>query len=253
MNFSEIINYNSLKEGYDISANEIRCIFLDQKTSQIILATDGNDQLTITAHDVAWLAWGIKSNYLFFHERFKIGCNYRNDINGGGSQLIEVGKIKDGKNIFRGSSDYQNLLFSAFYEQQFRQEEWIYEADLYMDGPKDYGPVINRGRKKFCVESIRIHVKGHEGLLSWVNQISAPMTIELNRLSQPHANLEEWVSSGLDMIVQCYPHPHYCPNVAIIPNNKLQEHLSSSITLERLKTIFVCSKCGRKRARLAPF
>lgn len=57
-----------------------------------LIAQGKTGQLEITCRDLASTAWGIYTNSILFLHKFGINVRYRQDINGGGAQLVEIGK-----------------------------------------------------------------------------------------------------------------------------------------------------------------
>ncbi len=199
--------------------------------------------LKITCRDLASTAWGIYTNGIFFRHKFGIDARYRQDINGGGAQLVEIGR--------GGVYDEMDCTIRVIFSRHIKSD-WIYEADLMMDGRKDYHPTRNLGKTKFGAEFAQINITDPEELLAWINGSYVPWVRELSRISKPHSTLLEWVESGLNMGVRCSD--FFCENeVKVIPNNDLKKYLTSGATLENLREKLACSKCGRSRPRVAPF
>lgn len=207
----------------------------------------------ITCRDLGSAAWGIYSNSQFFRFRFGVAAQYRNDLNGGGSQEVVVHRTRpeDDLSIFGGIVRDENTILTVIFSHR-RAEDWIYEASLLMDGRKDYEPVRNLGTAKFGVEQADIYMAEPGEILAWINGSYLPWTQELSRVCQPHATLSEWVESDLDMGIRCAERT--CANgVKVMANSALREHLASGATLETLRERLACTTCGRRRPRLAPF
>lgn len=200
-------------------------------------------QIEITCRDLALTAWGISKNSAFFRHKFDIQSRYNNDFNGGGNQLVEIGR-----DLTYGKKDCTlTAVFSSY-----GGGKSIYEADLIMDGRKDYHPTKNHGKHKFGANAVVIYITDPEELLTWVNDSYLPWKNELSRLSKPHSSLLEWVEAGLNMGVKCAD--FFCANeVKVIQNNDLKKYMISGVTLRGLTERFVCSKCGKRSPRVMPF
>ncbi len=243
MKYSEIIIDPKLtkRDGFT-SPN---CVRLTEKPcpSLIVKNKNKNNKFYISCRDLCSLSWNIYQNSIFFQINFSLYASYCRDLNGGGSQRIEIYSNKD-----RSDND---LEFTAFFSQYF-EDDWIYEADLFMDGRKDYHPTINRGKSKFGGVDARINKLDPDEILNWVNEGYLLWVDEISRISQPHSTLLEWVDSGLSMGVKCST--MYCRDeVKVIKNDDLKKFISYGATLEDLGKRLVCLKCGHRNPRIAPF
>ena len=129
---------------------------------------------------------------------------------------------------------------------------WIYEANLIMDGRKDYEPSVNHGKRKFCASSARINVFNPAELLDWINNCYMPWQEQLYRCALPHGTLAEWVSSRTDMLVKC-SNLECCSPFMVLPEKKLSEYLSSGLDLGALRSKLTCSFCRRREPDVFPF
>lgn len=208
-----------------------------------LIVRNDNETLEISCSDIASVAWGIYKNVVSFRKRFGIDAVYSDDFNGGGEQSIELAK---GKCI--GHEDFfLRAIFSHFGESNS-----IYEADLRMDGSRDYHPTRNLGRTKFFARLVVIDMANPPDVLEWVNESYLHWRSELARLSEPHSNLAEWAESRLDMAVKCRNFSCVRDH-KIIPNSELKVFASSGISLEDLQSKLVCRECGQRGPWVSPY
>lgn len=216
---------------------------LTTRLNQSVFLKGDTGSLEISCRDFASTAWNIYQNSTFFQHKHDIGTWYRDDTNGGGDQLLE---------IFRnGSHTRENVFFIVSFSVT-DGDDWVYEADLKMDGRKDYHPTVNHGKRKFGGNSIKIYASDSNELLSWINENYLSWVDELSRISRPHSTLSEWVDSGLDMGVRCSD--FYCNNnLKVIPNSDLMEYLKFGLTMVQLMERLACSTCRKRHPRVSPF
>lgn len=208
-----------------------------------LIVSNVSETLEITCRDIASVAWGIYSNSLSFQQRFGIVARYSDDFNGGGDQSLEIGK---GEHVF-----FENYVIRVIYSR-FGEGNFVYEADLLMDGSKDYHPTRNLGKTQFFADRVFVDIADPDDVLTWINESYVKWREHLTRICEPHSTLREWVDSHLDMAVKCADYT--CNNeVRIIPNNDLKPYVTAGVTLEDLQNRLVCARCKRRRPRIAPF
>lgn len=222
--------------------SENKGVRLHEKEGPNLVVVGPAGRLEITCRDLSVLTWGIYQNAASFRKRFGIFAKYRDDIDGSGRQLIEVGDA--------GSKDPDDFLITAIFSTS-HPEDWIYEADLMRDGIRDYHQTKNLGKHRFGADYIQVNIPDPNELLFWINESYLPWFEELSRLSKPHGTLAEWVASGLDMNVRCSG--LFCENTTkVIPLDNLKKLLASGATLETLRERLVCSTCGKQHPTVSP-
>lgn len=225
----------------DIENDITGIVNVSGKSNPIVVRRKGVGK-EISCQDFASLAWGMLSNSHSFLHRFSVQCSLNQDFNGSGMQKLEVCRV----GVPSDEYPILSVLFEACWEVG-----WIYEANLIMDGRKDYEPPINRGKHKFCVRSARINVYNSTGMLEFVNDNYIPWEEQLYRCGLPHATLAEWASSRVDMLIKC-SNPLCSSPYKVLPTMKLQEFFSSGLDLSMLRTRLTCSVCRRNEPHVFP-
>ncbi|MBP7818248.1 MAG: hypothetical protein KA085_19180 [Phenylobacterium sp.] len=203
---------------------------------ETIKLNDGPSPQEISCDDIAKLALAMHDHTYFFSLRRGLSIRFSRDLNGSGTQ---------GLYITRESDEAASKLIVVIFEPRSKNDDnFLYEADLLMDGRKDYDPTINRGKCGFvaCMAETRI---------DWNSDETVQWRSDIDRLSRSPNTLTGWIEADLEMLVRCGT--RYCYQNAILTRSDLTRHVAAGLSLEDLKTRLKCTKCGTRGARVMAF
>lgn len=191
------------------------------------------DYLNIDARELAQMSVVFYENSSFFKENHGIVVQYRSDTNGSGNQSRKFEVLDEsGGLIFKCDMNFMPT----------RESEFVYEADLFTDQRKDYDPVVNRGRRRFDVENLKLTFYGKRMMCDWISEAYPTVKEHAELLGPVRADLISWTEAGLDMKVTCANYS--CRHVSIIPNNNLLSYRRDGEVLASLRKKLTCCKCG---------
>lgn len=194
----------------------------------------------ITCDDIARLAVAMHESRLFFIHRHGLKLDFCRDLNGSGTQALTItpsglGKVPDWT---------LEAVFSPV-----NSGDYIYQADLLVDGRKDYDPVMNRGKHGFRADRVHMRVSPPDIVSDWLVGNYLIWESELDKVQLPHSTLEEWVGNGFHMWVICQD--VFCHR-SVLPNDRLKEFADAGLSLEELNSKMRCTQCGKRGARVKP-
>ena len=206
------------------------------------LGNDGATPQKITNDEIARFALAIYKHSWFFSLRRGLSIRFSSDLNGSGTQGLFIKKEKE--------ETGPPYLIDVVFTQTFTKDcEFLYEADLWMDGRKDYEPGQNKGKHRFRARSAAMQI-------DWIGDEAQQWRLDIERLSRSPDTLTGWIADDLEMLVICQS----CSvsyflgrKPAILTNNDLQRHVSAGLSLEDLKIRLKCSECGKRRAHVSVF
>jgi len=212
-----------------------------RRDDEALLIKGVTPSFRVTCDDIARLAFAMHESHLFFIHRHGLKLDFCRDLNGGGTQRLTITPS--------GSGEVPNWTLEAFYTPIYSDDPWIYQADLLMDGRKDYDPVINRGKHGFCADSIHIRVPPSETVADWFVANYLVWEKELGRVQLPYSTLRQWFESGFHMWVTCQD--AFCHR-AVLSNDSLKQYADTGLTVEELSARMRCTQCGKRGARVKP-
>lgn len=196
-----------------------------------------DNQQVITCDEIARLAVAMHERDYFFHFRRHLTVRFHRDINGGGTQLLEISR-KDDK-------FFSTSLIRVFFYPVIGDGDFLYEADLITDQRKDYEPTVNRGKHRFAAIEADLHI-------DWFGAEVQQWRADVERLSEMPNTLAGWVEADLQMFVICSG-VLFCDTRIVLSKSKLAGYAAAGLTLEGLKSRLTCSKCGKRGARTLVF
>ena len=202
----------------------------------ISVMTNENTRQEVGCDDIARLALAMHDKSYFFLFRRGLAIRFSRDINGSGTQLLE---------ITRENSQEPHLIRVFFNTTRNDNDSFLYEADLITDQRKDYEPTINRGKHRFVATSAELQIDwGSEEVQQWRHDVE--------RLSKSPDTLAGWVKADLEMFVMCSA-GFLCGRKTILTNSDLAAHVAANVSLEDLKARLKCSKCGKRQPHVRVF
>lgn len=198
--------------------------------------TNGNTRQEVGCDDIARLALAMHDKSYFFLFRRDLAIRFHRDINGSGTQLLEITRENDQE---------AHLIRVFFSTTRGDDDSFLYEADLIADQRMDYEPTINRGKHRFVAASAELQIDwGSEEVQQWRH--------DAERLSKLPDTLAGWVKADLEMLVRCGA-GFRCDRKTIFTNNDLAAHVAANVSLEDLKARLICSKCGKRQPYVRVF
>lgn len=202
----------------------------------ISVMTSGNIRQEVECDDIAKLALAMHDKSYFFLFRRGLAIRFHRDINGGGTQALEITRENDQE---------PHLIRVFFNTTRGDDDNFLYEADLITDQRKDYEPSINRGKHRFVATSAKLHIDwGSEEVQQWRHDVE--------RLSKSPDSLAGWVEADLEMLVRCSA-GFRCGRQTILTNSDLAAHVAAKVSLEDLKARLKCSRCGKRQPNVRAF
>lgn len=196
--------------------------------SSIKIGGDSDNMIEVTCNEIAKLAIAIRENICFFYTRRGIDAKFNIDINGSGTQSIEIIRISDNK-----------CLIGVVCSTTSEKSNILYRGILLKDQDRDYKPSVSYGVRNFGADFSYIEI-------DWNSKEILQLRSDAERLSKCNPrNIYEWIDQDLDMIVKCR-----CYYRSIIKNIDLKRYADSNLSLQDLKYRLKCSKCGRRDAEL---
>lgn len=208
------------------------------KHGEAIELTDGAEDLhKISCNDIAKMALDIQRHSYFFSRRRGLKCSFRNDLNGSGTQGLEISRAVD--------ETKASLILDIIFRQAYlTDEETLYEADLIMDQRKDYEPTVNRGKHQFVAKWATIYI-------GWFDQECVQWRSDITRLSAIPESLAGWAAANLEVSVNC---GHFlCRRYSTLATSDLSRYAAAGMSLTDLKARLTCSECGKRGARIMAF
>ena len=193
-----------------------------------------DNQQVITCDDIARLALAMYDLSYFFHFKRHLALRFHRDINGGGTQQLEVLR-KVG----------EQRLIEVYFDPVIGEGSYLYEADLITDQRKDYEPSVNRGKRRFAATRADLHI-------DWSDDQVQQWLADTVRLSETPDTLAGWVEADLQMFVVCSGVAS-CNTRVVLTQSKLAGYAAEGLTLEDLKSRLICSKCGKRPSRTLVF
>lgn len=169
--------------------------------------------------------------------RRELDIRFSRDVNGSGDQAIFI-RNKDDKS-------YLPALMTVYFSAAFRDQDFLYEADLFRDQRKDYEPTVNHGKHKFRASRAFAEVE-------WDGEIVRQWRSDIDRLSRSAETLKGWIEADLEMLVTCGA-GYFCFKRVVYSKSDLSRLVEDGVTLEELKARLRCSKCGARKAKISSF
>lgn len=204
----------------------------------IKLPNDGPSLQEINCDDIARLALAMHDHSYFFSLCRGLNIRFSRDLNGSGTQGLYITRKSD-------ETDPPHLIQVIFRHQYNKDGDFLYEADLTMDGRKDYEPSVNKGKHRFMADSAAMRI-------DWNSDETLQWRSDIDRLSRSPDTLTGWIEANLEMLVRCGT-GYFCRESAILTRSDLTRHVAAGLSLEDLKTRLKCSKCGKRGARVMVF
>lgn len=182
----------------------------------------------ISCRDVAKFALNILYNNEYFLLNRGIWANYRDDVNGGGTQIIYIER--------KNETTTREILMEIWCSSTFADENFLYEADKITDGHKDYHPTINQGKHRFDVERSRVYI-------DWGSDEAVQLRSDIAGFTSYPENLSGWLDEKIEMSVKCSNEPFCCNNRKIVSKSLIEYYAAEGYGFEDFTKRLKCSKC----------
>lgn len=182
----------------------------------------------ISCRDVAKFALNILYNSEYFLLNRGIWANYRDDVNGGGTQIIYIER--------KDEISTREILMEIWCSSTFADENFLYEADKITDGHKDYHPAINQGKHRFDVERCRVYI-------DWSSDEAVQLRSDIAGFSLYPQSLSGWLDEKIEMSVRCSNEPFCCNNRKTISKSLIKYYAVEGYGFEDFTKRLKCSKC----------
>ena len=211
-----------------------------KRDDEPLLIQSDPQPVPIACDNFARTAVSMYEGCLYFIHRQGLQFDFCRDLNGSGTQRLRIVRPS-----VSASPDWQvELIFSPVYSG-----DCIYEADLLMDGRKDYDPTINKGKHGFQADSIRVETVRPDTIADWLLDVYRTWQTDLDYLSLPHETLDDWVQNGFHMWAMCQtPLCHR----SVLSHDDLRRYADAGLSLDELRARMRCSRCGMRGARVKP-